>query len=148
MRTVFWLFCGLLTSFVPNLAAAPEPKIAPKPAIAWQANFESAQLRAQQTGKPILVYFHADWCGPCHAMENKVFPEVKVIRASRAWVPVKIDLEAEPELAARFEIENPPTIIFLQPDGTVFQTSVGYNDAPGLGKVLEEALSLFAKKFP
>ena len=52
-------------------------------------------------------------------MDERTYSHVSVIRESRKWVPLKVDIEAEPEIAARYGLKNPPMVVFVKPDGSV-----------------------------
>lgn len=60
----------------------------------------------------VLVDFHAPWCGPCKAME----PLLAEMDASRIAV-VKVDVEANPDLAIRFGIRGVPTMMIMRRGG-------------------------------
>jgi thiol-disulfide isomerase/thioredoxin len=40
-------------------------------------SYGSALAEHEKDGKPLVVFIHADWCGPCREMELKSFPHVK-----------------------------------------------------------------------
>ena len=58
---------------------------------------------------PVVVDFWAAWCGPCRA----VAPELEKLSAERAGkvVVAKVDTDALPEVAGRFQIRSIPTLI-------------------------------------
>jgi thioredoxin 2 len=60
----------------------------------------------------VLVDFWAAWCGPC----RMVAPELEKLAEERAGrvVVAKVDTEALPEVAARFQIRSIPTMIVFR----------------------------------
>lgn len=59
----------------------------------------------------VLVDFWAEWCGPCRSFAP-VFE--KVSEAHPNIVFAKVDTEAEPELAAAFQVRSIPTLMAVR----------------------------------
>lgn len=82
-------------------------------------SFEEEVLKAAE---PVLVDFHAEWCGPCKAMAPAL-EEVSQQMAGKVKV-VKVDVDANPEITAKYQIQAMPTLIMLR-DGEVIGRHTG-----------------------
>ena len=94
----------------------------PARAIEWQPFAEETLARATAEGRPVLLEFSADWCVPCHELDENTFTHPEVVRATESFVRMKVDLThldapGPSALRTRFAVEGVPTIIFLAPDG-------------------------------
>jgi thioredoxin 1 len=88
---------------------------------------------------PVLVDFYADWCGPCHAiaptieaLSNEFADEVKF---------VKVDVDANQEVASRYEIMSIPTIMLFE-NGKIEDSIVGAYPASVYKQHIERALRM------
>lgn len=85
----------------------------------------------------VLVDFWATWCGPCRA----IAPTLEALAdeyQGRAKI-VKVDVDANPESAARFGIRSIPTL-FVFKNGERVETLVGGRPKAELAGVLDKHL--------
>ena len=76
-------------------------------------------------GVPVVVDFHADWCGPCKMMAPTL-DEFANSRVGKVLV-LKLDTDANQKTAQRFGIKGIPTLIaFIE--GTETARHVGMAD--------------------
>lgn len=77
---------------------------------------------AQAGGTLMLADFWADWCGPCRMLAPTI-EELAEAYDGKVLVG-KVNVDEEPELAARFGVMSIPTVILLK-DGKEVDRSVG-----------------------
>jgi thioredoxin 1 len=88
-------------------------------------NFHSEVLNSD---KPVLLDFWAPWCGPC----RRVVPIVEEIARERADIKVgKVNVDEQPELAARFGVMSIPTLVVMK-DGKIVNQSMGARPKPAI----------------
>ena len=66
-------------------------------------------------GKPSIVDFTASWCGPCQRMKPVFHRLAKDFRDEYNFIT--IDIDANPELAEKYQVQAVPTFVFLDADG-------------------------------
>ncbi len=82
------------------------------------ASFDTDVLGA---GRTVVVDFWAPWCGPCRA----IAPALEELAAETERVEfVKLDIDENPEAAARFGVLSIPTVILFA-DGEARETVIG-----------------------
>ncbi len=73
-----------------------------------KTNFESDVLNA---GKPVVVDFWAEWCGPC----KMIAPSLEEISEENAAIDVvKVNIDENPDLAAQFGVRSIPTLMLFK----------------------------------
>lgn len=71
--------------------------------------------------RPVLVDFHAEWCGPCKTLAP-ILKEVAGELGEKARV-IKIDVDKNQQLAARYQVRGVPTLILFNRGELLWRTS-------------------------
>jgi thioredoxin 1 len=90
---------------------------------------------------PVLVDLYADWCGPCRAIAP-LLNKLAVEFADRVKI-VKVDVDAEKELAARFHVDSIPTLLFFA-KGELVHRSAGIMSEASLRNLFKKMESISA----
>ena len=96
-----------------------------------ESNF---QAEVVQSESPVLIDLWAAWCGPCRLVAP-IVDEIAYDYQGRIKVG-KVDVDAEPGLAARFNALSIPTIVLVK-DGEVVASAVGARPKAALVEALE-----------
>jgi thioredoxin len=97
-------------------------------------NFAAEVLEA---GQPVLVDFWAPWCGPCRI----IAPHLEELDNERDDLTVvKMNVDENPETAAKYGIMSIPTLILFK-NGEVAKQVVGALPKSRLQQELEPALA-------
>jgi thiol-disulfide isomerase/thioredoxin len=83
------------------------------------AGYQEALRLQQENGKPIALYFYADWCGYCTRLDRSILsqPEVKQYLESILYVSVNPEHgKGDMALFERFEGRGFPTVLMVTKD--------------------------------
>ncbi|GAB4324780.1 MAG: hypothetical protein Kow0059_20530 [Candidatus Sumerlaeia bacterium] len=106
--------------------------------IAWRTDYEAALAEAKKEGQLIFADFHAAWCGPCKMMDRTTFKNDEVVARLAGYIPLKVDVDAQRNIAMKYGVTATPTLAILNADGSLVGGATGYHDAKALLALLEE----------
>ena len=74
-----------------------------------------------QDDRPVIVDFHALWCGPCK-VQSPILKEIATELGERVRV-IKIDVDQNIDLASQYQIQGVPTLIVFKNGKLVWRQS-------------------------
>jgi putative thioredoxin len=86
--------------------------------------------------RPIVVDFWADWCGPCHQLT----PVLERAAEARDIELVKIDIDANPDLAQRYGVRSIPAVKAFK-NGHVVAEFVGAKQASEVEQFFDDLIA-------
>ncbi|MBN1907282.1 MAG: thioredoxin family protein [Deltaproteobacteria bacterium] len=89
--------------------------------IKWTPFDQTYLEEAKENKKPVIMDVYADWCLPCRHMEKTVFNDLEIVRLSKGFTTLRIDItRKQPEqetIRKLYSIDGAPTIIFFDKEG-------------------------------
>lgn len=102
--------------------------------------FEVLRKECAETGKPLVLLFHADWCRACNLLWPIFHKVARDLEAKAVFVTV--DVDAERPLARAMKCGSLPGIYVLKGPGDAVDISNGFIREGQLKQFLEHAFSL------
>lgn len=100
--------------------------------IDWfDGTFEEALAAAARRKTIVFADFFTKTCPPCHVLDRETFSETSVKDEAKTFVCFVVDVDSETgrKLAERYGIASWPSLVFLEPDGTLRDRLVGFRKA-------------------
>ncbi|XP_075688385.1 thioredoxin, mitochondrial isoform X2 [Rhinoderma darwinii] len=129
---------GLLSTTSTKLVLAAAQKIHESPSSRVTFNIQNKddfQDRVVGSETPVVVDFHAQWCGPCKILGTRL--EKVVAKHQGKVLMAKVDIDDHTDLALEYEVCAVPTVLAMK-NGAVIDQFVGIKE--------EDQLEAFLKK--
>lgn len=100
---------------------------APTPAVfGGETSLDAAIAEGKESGKPVLAFMTADWCGPCQMMKKETLTDAGVASyIEEKMIAVYVDTDRNRADSARFSVQGIPTTLILR-DGEEVARHVGF----------------------
>jgi thioredoxin 1 len=86
---------------------------------------------------PVLVDFHATWCGPCQTMEP-IIDDIKNDYGKKLRV-LKIDVDKNNSASAKYKVRGVPTFLLFK-KGEIVWRSAGVHSRADFKKQIDKAI--------
>lgn len=117
----------------PKCAECGKPILVDRPLAIAEGDIDRI---VSESEVPVIIDFHADWCGPCKAMAP-MFDELARERRGQALI-LKLDTDRNPNATRRFGVRGIPTMILFR-DGKEVAREVGAVPRDRLRALLDRA---------
>src|SRR5580692_11474645 len=126
MNTRILSFLILLATAAPSsIPAETSPRS--KAHLDWQPWSEAVFTQAKQEKRFVLLDLEAVWCHWCHVMDETTYQDSQVrTLINQQYIAVRVDQDADPALAARYQDYGWPATVVLAADGSEIVKRRGY----------------------
>ncbi len=104
------------------------------------ALLDDALAQARRENKPLILDFHAEWCAPCRRMEKTTLADARITTLLKQTVFVRVDTDANPEVARKLGVVGLPDIRFVAPTGQILRQLRGFQDAEPFAAALNQLI--------
>ena len=107
-------------------------------AIDWQPWSDEVFERAKRENRFVLLDLGAVWCHWCHVMDETTYRDPRVAQLiGQRYVAVRVDQDARPDLANRYEDYGWPATIVFAADGSEIVKRRGYQRPMEMSSMLQ-----------
>ncbi|MBI2784419.1 MAG: thioredoxin domain-containing protein, partial [Gammaproteobacteria bacterium] len=125
---------GLVLLAALGSARAAEP-------LVWHGWSPEIFAQAKRENKFLLLDLEAVWCHWCHVMAGTTYRDPAVVALMNTrYLAVRVDQDARPDLASRYEDYGWPATVIFGPDGTEIVKKQGYIPPSDMMRLLQTVI--------
>lgn len=106
--------------------------------VSWETNLDKASDAARKANRALLLEFWSATCEPCRVLDQDVFPDERIGTAIRRLNPVRVDVDKQPDVARRYNVNGTPTLVVTDSYGTELFRYTGLLDADRMLQLFKE----------
>jgi thioredoxin-related protein len=123
-------------------SAIRNPQSAIAQEINWRTDYNKARQEAAEKNRPLMLDFGYPGCAFCVKLDNTTFRDPAIVALlNERFVPLKIDIEKEDQLAKALRLDHFPSLVIAAPDGKILATEEGYLNAARCNELLQRAIA-------
>ena len=130
-------FLGLFAGVCFNKAFAASPPS--RTEINWQTDLKNAHAESVKLNRPMLLVFGADWCTYCRKIDQTTLTTPLLVSyVNNSFVPVRLDLKKDKDVAKILGVDRVPCTIILSPRADLLGRLVGCVEWPKYREALSQ----------
>ncbi len=106
--------------------------------VSWETNLARASDAARRGNRAMLLEFWSATCEPCKVLDEHVFPDERIGTAIKKLLPVRVDVDKQPDIARKFNVNGTPTLLVTDSYGTELFRYTGLLGANRMLQLFEE----------
>lgn len=105
----------------------------------FESSYEAAVEKAERQNLPLLIHFHASYCGPCRMMSSQVFSQPSIQNQLQSGlVAVEIDVQERPDVTQKYGTTTIPRDVVVYPGQAPQTVNKGFKSTLAFSGILQQ----------